>query len=111
MPKLITFVTAKEGMSRDAFIEYYETNHVPLVRRLLPTVGEYRRSYVAPDLIPRAMAVDYDCVTELGFDDQAALDAFLTTIDEPEIRALIRADEANFIERSKTRTIGTEQRE
>jgi hypothetical protein len=49
--KLIADVTAKPGMSRGDFIEYYESNHVPLVKQLLPSIGEYRRSYVIPGLV------------------------------------------------------------
>jgi hypothetical protein len=46
VPKLIALIKAKPGLSREQFIDYYESNHAPLVRRLLPMIGAYRRNYV-----------------------------------------------------------------
>lgn len=108
MLKLIAYVTAKTDLSREAFIDYYESRHVPLVRKLLPMVGAYRRNYVTPGLLRAGdQEVDYDAVTELEFADQAALDAFWETIGQPDVNAAIRADEANFLVSEATRLIGT----
>ena len=110
MLKLIAFITAKPELSREAFIDYYENHHVPLVRRLLPSVGQYRRSYVQDGLIPAGTAApDYDVMTELLFDDQAALDAFWKTISEPDVLAAIREDEASFLLSDRTRMVGVVQ--
>ncbi|MEM8766300.1 MAG: EthD domain-containing protein [Pseudomonadota bacterium] len=108
MLKLIAYVTARPGLSRDEFINYYENNHVPLVRKLLPMVGAYRRNYVTPGLLPNGDAeVDYDAVTEIEFADKAAFDAFYETIGQPEVNAQIRADEAQFLDTEATRIVGT----
>lgn len=110
MLKLITYISAKPGLSRQEFIDYYESNHVPLVRRLLPMIGEYRRSYIQPGLVPRSeFEVDYDVVTELLFEDRAALDAFWKTIRQPEVIRAIREDESHFLQSDRTRMIGSEQ--
>ncbi len=110
MLKLIAFISARPGLSREAFIDHYENTHVPLVRRLLPMVGEYRRSYVDPELVPGgAAAVDYDVMTELLFEDRAALDAFWDTIRQPEVSAAIRDDETHFLQSKRTRMIGAHQ--
>lgn len=110
MLKLLAFIRAKQGLSREAFIEHYENHHVPLVRRLLPMVGEYRRNYVDPDAAAGGgWNFDYDVVTELLFDDRAALDAFWKTIRRPEVIAAIREDEAKFLQSDKTRMIGVVQ--
>lgn len=110
MLKLLAFITAKPELSRDEFIDYYEHHHVPLVRRLLPMVGEYRRSYVTPELQLRAgPELDYDVMTELLFANQAALDDFWRTIQRPEVIAAIREDEANFLVSERTRMVGAVQ--
>jgi len=108
--KLLAFIRAREDLSREAFIDHYENHHVPLVRRLLPMVGEYRRNYVDPDLTPGGnRTVDYDVVTELGFADQTALDTFWETIRRPEVIAAIREDEAHFLQSDRTRLVGVVQ--
>jgi len=105
--KLLAFIRAREDLSRNAFIDHYENHHVPLVRRLLPMVGEYRRNYVDPDLtVAGSQPVDYDVVTELLFEDRAALDAFWQTIRRPDVIAAIREDEAKFLQSEKTRLVG-----
>ena len=110
MLKLITYITAKPELSREEFIAYYESNHAPLVRRLLPMIGEYRRSYIKPGMVPfRELAVDYDVVTELLFENQGALDEFWETIRRPEVLQAIREDEAHFLQSDRTRMIGSEQ--
>lgn len=107
MLKLLAFIQARKDLSREAFIDHYENHHVPLVRRLLPMVGEYRRNYVDPEVTAAGRSpFDADVVTELHFADQAALDAFWETIRRPEVVAAIRADEAHFLQSDKTRLIG-----
>ncbi|HEY5646235.1 MAG TPA: EthD domain-containing protein [Pseudomonadales bacterium] len=110
MLKLLAFICAKQDLSREAFIEHYETHHVPLVRRLLPMIGEYRRNYVDKDASGGSSRnFEYDVVTELLFADRAALDAFWETIRRPEVIAAIREDEARFLQSDKTRLIGVVQ--
>ena len=105
MIKVIIFIAAKAGISREAFRDYYETNHVPLVRRLLPMIGRYTRNYLEgpPMWRPDEPAPEFDVVTELWFADQAAFDAFVITVRNPEISRQIAADEANFLDSTKTR--------
>ncbi|MGD8830153.1 MAG: EthD domain-containing protein [Pseudomonadales bacterium] len=110
MLKLLALIRAREDLSREAFIDHYENHHVPLVRRLLPMVGGYRRNYVDPDVSAGGNETfDYDVVTELLFEDRAALDAFWETIRRPEVIAAIREDEARFLQSDKTRLIGVVQ--
>ena len=107
MLKLLAFIRAREDLTREAFIDHYENEHVPLVRRLLPMVGEYRRNYIDPNLVPGdGGSFDYDVVTELVFEDQAALDAFWETIRRPDVVAAIREDEAKFLASDHTRLVG-----
>lgn len=46
---------------------------------------------------------DFDVISEFVFDNRAAYDAMLATHNQPEVKAAIEADEANFLDRSRTR--------
>ena len=110
MPKLIALIKAKPELSREQFIDYYESNHAPLVRRLLPMISAYRRNYTTDaDWHSEHPMFDYNVVTELWFDDQSALDAFYTRIRDPAVLAQIRADEANFLQSKATRMFEVEE--
>jgi uncharacterized protein (TIGR02118 family) len=106
--KVIALLSKKPGLSRDEFIEYYETKHVPLIRRLLPQIQEYRRSFL--DLNGAIIAAevsppDFDVVTEFWFADRAAYEGTLATYGDPSVGDTIRQDEENFLDRSKMRFI------
>ena len=36
MFKVLAFLTKKESIEMQAFVDYYENNHVPLIRTLVP---------------------------------------------------------------------------
>ena len=94
-----------------ALIAYYEANHAPLVRKLLPTISRYTRSFLSEeDREGGGGRFDYDVITELWFDDQPALDAFWTRIREADVLARIRADEANFLQSDRTRMFEVSER-
>ena len=48
MVKMIALLRRKAGMSREDFIQYYETKHVPLILKHVKIMADYRRSYVVP---------------------------------------------------------------
>jgi uncharacterized protein (TIGR02118 family) len=97
-PKLISYLSAKPGLTREAFIDHYENRHVPLVRKLLPMIGAYRRSYLDMTLLPFSAATpEYDVVTEMVFDDEKALAAYWHAVSEADVLQEIRADLALFV--------------
>ena len=75
MLKVFAFLTKREEIETEAFIEYYESNHVPLVLSLASTPTVYKRNYlVRGDEFNREdETVDFDVVTELVFPDRDAL--------------------------------------
>jgi uncharacterized protein (TIGR02118 family) len=106
MFKVIALLSKKPGLSRDEFIEYYETKHVPLIRKLLPKIQEYRRSFLDLNgaiIAAGVSAPDFDVVTEFWFADRAACEATLATYGDPSVGETIRRDEENFLDRSKIR--------
>jgi EthD domain len=69
MFKVFGFLTKREGMQMQDFIDYYENKHVPLICSLAPTPSLYKRRYIVrgEELTQEGGAVDFDVMTELGF--------------------------------------------
>src|SRR5712692_5632277 len=104
MVKVLAFLTRKEGIGMQAFIDYYENKHVPLITRLAPTPLIYKRRYLVRDdpLTASGGAVDFDVVTEVGFVDRTALLAWMAQLSGPGAGEQVAADEAKFLDRSRT---------
>ncbi|WP_375194253.1 nuclear transport factor 2 family protein [Sphingobium sp.] len=113
MFKCIALLRRRPDISREDFIDYYETRHSVLIRKLLPGIVDYRRNYVNLDgafLFPGAQPIDFDVVTELRFADRAAYDRFAARAAEPVIALQIAEDEENLFDRSATRMFVVEER-
>lgn len=112
MHKAIVLLKKKNGLTREQFIDYYENTHVPLIRRLLPSIGEYRRNYLDLSLGTKpdpAHHPGFDVVTEIWFADSVAWERFIADARTPEIAAAIAKDELNFLDRSANRSIGVDE--
>lgn len=106
MLKVIALLARKPGMSREAFIQHYESTHAPLGRRLFPQMVHYKRNYVdlsGAIIGPDAAPPDFDSVTEIWFRSRADFEAMLASHADPAIGHQIDSDEENFLDRGKTR--------
>ena len=101
MVKMILLLQRRAGMPVADFKRYYETTHAVLGRKLLSNAQRYERRYV--QAMGEGAGETYDCITEVWFADQAAMEAALARAAEPENAALLAADEANLFDRSKIR--------
>lgn len=113
MFKCMALLKRKPDISREAFIEYYETRHAPLIRHLLPGIVDYRRNYVEMEgafVFPGAAPIDFDVITEIWLADKAAYDRFTAAAAETEIARKIAEDEENFLDRPATRMLVVEER-
>ncbi len=112
--KVISLLKARAGIDRAAFVEHYETCHVPLVRELMPNIIAYRRNYVQAEggiAFELAPAFDYDAITEIWFRDRAAFDEALAVLMRPANAARMAEDEALFLDRSQTRMLVVDEHE
>jgi hypothetical protein len=111
MFKVLAFLSKREDLETRAFIDYYENKHVPLICRLAPTPVVYKRSYVmhGDKLTTAGGAIDFDVVTELGFPDRAAYLAWTARLSGPGASDQVAADEAMFLDRSRTRAYVVEE--
>jgi len=110
MTKSIALLRRRADLSREAFIDYYERQHAPLILSLLPGIVEYRRNFALFDgayVNPGAAPFDFDVITELRFADY---DAAMAVATRPDVAGRIAADEENFLDRSATRMFLVEER-
>jgi uncharacterized protein (TIGR02118 family) len=107
MLKVLSFLSKREDIDTQAFIDYYENNHVPLVVSLAGTPTVYKRNYlVRSDAFNREDdAIDFDVVTELVFPDR---DGFVAWIKDLSVAAIGR-DEEKFLNRTQTRAYVIEE--
>ena len=98
MVKAVALIKRKPGLSREEFARHYEEVHAPLILKHSPTLKRYVRNHV---IVPAgAEEPEYDCVTELWYDN---MDGYKATIDFwlSEAGKVIRDDEDSFLDRSK----------
>ena len=111
--KVIALLKKRADLTRDAFVDYYETRHAPLILASFPSIIAYRRNYAefAGAFASAAAPFDFDVVTEIHFADRAGYDDMLARHALPETAEAIAADEANFLDRARTRMFVVEPRE
>jgi len=108
MFRVLGFLSMKDAMEMQEFIDYYEHRHVPLICSLAPTPIVYKRRYVRREekLASEGGAVDFDVITELAFSDREAFEAWMAQLLAS---GKVAADEAKFLNRSKTRAYVVEE--
>ena len=98
--KILLMMKRKPGLSVEAFRNYYENHHVPLVTRGASGMTRYLRRYLEPQDHPEtgpAGELPWDVITELWFDDEDVFRgtlAHLTTTVMP--RAIVEDEEKLF---------------
>jgi len=94
--KLMAFLKAAPSLSRERFVDHYETRHVPLIREIMPGIIDYRRSYLAEAV------GGFDVVTEIWFEDRDSFEHAMDLATSGAGAARIAEDESNFLDRSAT---------
>jgi hypothetical protein len=103
---MLSYLVKREGMSADEFVDYYENHHVPLILSLAPPPVVYKRHYLQRgDVLNLGEAdIDFDVVTEQQFADRAAFQSWIDAVTTGDNGKRVAADEARFLERSRTRS-------
>jgi uncharacterized protein (TIGR02118 family) len=105
MIKLVYCITRRPGMTLEEFSRYWREVHGPIGRRI-PGLRRLVQSHPVP-LPPDMAPPEFDGMAELWFDDMVTLEAARRS---PEWRAST-ADEANFIDETRTALFLTEEQE
>jgi EthD domain len=110
MFRVFGFLTKKDGLSIQEFIDCYEKAHVPLICSLAPAPIVYKRRYKGGRLTSEGGDVDFDAMTELIFSNRNAFDEWMAALAKPGVGARIVADEEKFLNRTRTRAYVVEER-
>ena len=106
------FLTKKDGLSMQEFIDHYENKHVQLICDFAPAPLVYKRRYLAPNdrLTSEGGEVDFHVMTELVFANRSDFEAWMAELAKPEVGARIVADEEKFLDRTRTRAYVIDER-
>jgi hypothetical protein len=111
---ILIFITRKSSISHSDFKKHYETIHMPLLQFY---GGEHfpkshKRHYLQfsendqPAVVQGDKAAfDFDAIAEVGFDDEAAFQAFLAVLAGEEASKTLRMDEDKFSDREKMKIV------
>ena len=114
MIKVVTLLTRKPGMSREAFIEHYETHHRKIGEKYLSGFAvKYQRRYLqsAGFRGQEGATLPFDVLMEIWYADQDTLDAALAVLSTDEAQAEIMADEERLFDRDLVRSYMVEEYE
>ena len=114
MIKVVTLLTRKPGMSREAFIEHYETHHRKIGEKYLSGFAvKYQRRYLqsAGFRGQEGATLPFDVLMEIWYPDQDTLDAALAALSTDEAQAEIIADEERLFDRDLIRSYTVEEYE
>ena len=101
--KIVTMLKRKSGMSREAFVQRYETYHAVLATKLVPGLLDYRRMYISaerPAFGTQPPELDYDVITTLVFADMGSYERAFETLKRPDIAQQIAEDEEFLFDRT-----------
>jgi uncharacterized protein (TIGR02118 family) len=102
MLKINVFLTRRADLTREEFDEYWKQKHTPLLAAM-PATQEVVRRYVqlrsTDDAVEGLPTAPYDGIAEVWVDDISSAAALFAS---DHYNTVIAADEANFMDRSKT---------
>ena len=114
MIKVVTLLTRKPGMSREAFIEHYETHHRKIGEKYLSGFAvKYQRRYLqsAGFRGQEAPMPPFDVLMEIWYPDQDTLNGALAVLSTDEAQGEIMADEERLFDRDLIRSYTVEEYE
>jgi hypothetical protein len=105
--KMVRLFKRKPGITPEQFREIYETEHVPLVMRLLPYFKGYTRKYIQRDPgYPLGGEVNYDVITEVTFESKDDYKRTQKALADPKISSQLEACESRFLDMTPGSVLG-----
>ena len=114
MIKIVALIPRRADLTLEEFREYYEHQHAPLFRRVIPpevadTIIHYVQNH-AVRLGDGITEPPFDCVTEIGFDDLAGMEVWSRWYLGEDGKVL-RDDEEHFMDPRRRVVIVTDERD
>lgn len=106
MFKVFVLIKRKKGMSRQDFIEYYESKHAPLGASKVPNLKKYVRHYLTPysnDVYRAEEELPFDVVTEICFDDEKEFEKGMRYLTAAGTAEIISEDEKHLFDQGSIR--------
>jgi hypothetical protein len=109
--KVFAFLTRREDIETQAFIQHYEDVHVPLICSLAPAPIVYKRNYLVrgDEINIEDDSIDFDVVTELVFPDRSTYFAWSAAVGTGPAGDRVGEDESTFLDRRRTRAYVIEE--
>ena len=102
MVKGIVLVKRKPGLTLEEFRQQYEEVQVPLTLSLFHTIRRYVRNYVTTIAFPPGVEEpEFDCITELWFDNMEDFQAMMDETGGAAVRAMAHSQKV-FLDGAKT---------
>lgn len=102
--KHIGAIRRRPDLSREAFIEYYESQHAPLAARTLPMIARYRRNFISAPVDSQhsskdSLALKFDVITEFWFRSQTDRSAMRDAFNDADLARMFVKDEKRLFDR------------
>ena len=99
MIRALALLARREGITRDAFREHYETVHVSLALPHLTGLQHYVRNHIVEVLDPEEPG--FDVLSQFGYADAEAIASVGRMLETSAAGEAIRRDELTFMDRQK----------
>ena len=117
MIKLVYCLRKRDDVSHKSFYQYWLSEHGPLVKSVASAIGatRYVQSHTTlPELNElmlksRGLQAPYDGITEVWWEDHAALERGMASPDGIEAQTQLIEDESRFIDFSQSSIFMTEE--
>ncbi|VWX49953.1 EthD domain-containing protein [Novosphingobium sp. 9U] len=107
MFKTAVLIRKNPALTVAEFREHYETKHAPLAASLMPKLRRYTRhfatAYGNATYSGGDDHQDLDVITEMWFDSEADFQEAMAHLSQPEVAAVLGADEERVFDRSSIR--------
>ena len=107
MLKAFYFLSKRNGMSREGYIDYYENSHQHLMMNNLPNPADFRRHFFRwPEISEGTQGAERpDSLTAITYKDMEDVNRSREIYHSADFNPIIVADELRFIDRDRTKLV------
>jgi hypothetical protein len=114
MFKVLGMLKRKPGISRQEFVDYYESTHSKIGENYLRGLAvKYLRKYL--DTVPHPLTGEvpeayYDVVLEMWFENRAGWDATVEILSQPDAAKMLDDDARRFVDTTRRALFTVDER-